>query len=320
MAAAIMAGDWLFHTPDHSTGEENLNGSIGIKDIEKIGDTRLKRIVTRLRQSEQGAALYDYALKGDISIAWEKEDDNAAGSYHHDKNLLTLDVRGNDNRLVSVLAHELRHHWQFAATEINFMPLDPLRAWQVARILEVDACAFTAKLVTDHNETSAQKIDLDDKYGHKTLAHYSSIPAEKRDYIKDAVMPCFDEISTNTNYNKNHADFAQTMADVYEMRYANAVHSGDYSTVLADIKQSQNDKGIKHYFSQLLSPAMDPHKPEPLIRDATDKEFAEWIHTVTANEQIVDILTLQRRYVENQIKVLKRIQNSAQPPAPAPSS
>lgn len=320
LAATILVGDWFDRTPDHSTGEENLNGSVEIKDIEKIGDARLNRIITRLRQSEQGAALYDYALKNGVYIAWENEDDGAAGSYHNDENILTLDTRGNDNRLVSVLAHELRHHWQFAGTEINMMPLDPLRAWQVARLLEVDACAFTAKLITDHNATSAQKIDLDDKYGYKALAHYSSVPAAKRDYIKDAVMPCFDEISTNKNYNKNHAGFVQTLADIYEVRFVNATQSGDYSTVLAEIQQSPDDKSVKRYFSQLLSPTMDPHKPEPLIRDATDKEFVKWINTATTNEQMVDVLTLQKRYVENQIKVLERIQKSAGQPAPVPSS
>jgi hypothetical protein len=320
IAAGLFAGHLLEQDTSHETGEENLNETIALKDVQKRGDARLNRIISGLRHSSMGEELYRYALNSGVNVAWENKDDSAAGSYYNETTLLTIDSRSSDSQLISVMAHELRHHWQFTATDINLMTLDPLRAWQTARLLEVDACAYTAKFATEYNEKSEKKIDLGNKYGSKTLAHYSKIPTSERDYIKDAVMPCFAEITTNDNYNKNHAGFTQTLADIYEIRYVNAVQSKDYDFLLAEYEQMPNAERIKTHFSQLLTSTLDPEKLEPMIRDASNEDFVEWINTATTNDLTKDILRLQRHFEKTRVKLMDHVHKASGHPAPAPSS
>lgn len=320
LAASLLGGYLLNDEASHETGEENLSNAVALQDVPRIGDTRLKKVVARLRQGALGEELYNHALENNVDIIWENEDNAAAGSYNAETRLLTLDTRNSDAQLISVLAHELRHHWQYTATDINQLTLDPLRAWQTARLVEVDACAFTAKFITDYNENSAKKLDLSNKFGSKALAHYSAVPAGKRDYLQDAVLPCFKEIAGNDTYNDNHIGFTNTVASIYEEKYRISVQSKNYEILLGELAQMPNHTTVKHHFSQLLTSSLDPAKPEAAIQNATPEEFANWLQKMTKNEHSKEVMRHQRKFMDNHMNILERAHQDLGRPAPSPSS
>lgn len=317
LSVGVIGAYWLNDarndTPNNTTGEENLSDTIALRDVQTRGDARLKRIFSELRHSKMGEDLYTHALNTGVNVAWENDDDGAAGAYHGDKGLLTIDTHSSDAELISVMAHELRHHWQFTATRVETMTLDPLRAWQAARLLEVDACAYTAKFITEYNVNSTREIDIGKKYGHKSLAHYSAVPAAKRDYIKDAIMPCFQEIAENDTYNDNHIGFTETLAGLYKTRYQIAVQKQDYDLLLREYAQMPTPSSVKKSLSPLLSPSLDPTQQEPAIKQASDNEFLNWLHNATANKYSAHVLNMQREFELNRMNIMERA-------APAPSS
>lgn len=309
LAAVFLAAAQLLSGCTPNTGEENLTGSTPLAQIQEQGDARLNRIVARLRRSTLGEQLYAYAIQTNTHIQWVSEGD-AAGSYRPSDQLIELKVSLPDESLVLTLAHELRHHWQFAALNANTWNKSPVQRWQFQRFVEAEACAFTANFSAQYkNETGNTLHSGNQQYGGQIADHYTGQPESKRNYLRDAITPCFQELVSYQGYNASHYKIAKLQMELARAVHAEVKFKGNYQELFNKYMNVPDDKGLKTQFSQFLTLDLDPAHTIPEVEAASPEEFVQWMasqmpswHAAQLNEMENEFYRLRDNFLQEMAK------------------
>lgn len=180
--------------------------SIEFKDIPQRGDMRLKRIVAQMRKSTSGEKLYQYASQNGFVFQWDDASKDV-GSYSRRK--VHAARRYTDDEITFAIVHEINHGWQDIHLGYTTQLNSPRMAWQLGRVAEVGACAYTAHFAAQYKAQTGKELAVSSAiYGQVVAGDYTTLPASQRRYYYDAVLPCFDHIKKNHTYMAHHFERA----------------------------------------------------------------------------------------------------------------
>lgn len=215
---AWMAGGLLFGVPalivgglmhQHSTqphkGKEDFHQSISFADLPAKGDSRIKYLIAKLRQSPEGENIYQFASRSGLHFRWGGPG-LAMGSY--EAGIMTAKPGFSDDVTLLTIAHETRHHWQHTVMDDVISQLEPIDQYAIKRLREVDACAYAAQFSADFKQATGQRLKTPTVglglYGGSIAMDYAAIPPSERDVMRDAYEPCMAAINRNKQYNAAH--------------------------------------------------------------------------------------------------------------------
>lgn len=315
LGAVFLAAAQLLSGCTPVTGEENLTAATPLAQIQEHGDARLNRIVARLRSSTLGEQLYTYAVQENTRIQWITEG-NKAGAYSVPDKLIELKVSMPDEALILTLAHELRHHWQFTALKPRTWINSPLQQWQLRRFVEADACAFTAHFSAQYKNETGNALKSGGQYGGQIAKNYTDQPESKRNYLRDAVVPCFQElVSYHDSYGVSHYESAEIQIKIARLAHEKAELEGNYQEIFNKYMNVPDDKGLKAQFSQFLTLDLDPSHTIPEVKAASPEEFIQWVTNQTPSWHATELNAMQREFYRLRDDFLQKMAKP-QPAAP----
>lgn len=114
-------------------------------------DEKLDRISNALAQSPTGRALLEWAADNDVVVVFDAQlSASYAASYRPQSNAVVMSPHTDEDFLVSLLAHELRHAWQH---DRGLLPFDPSFAPEDfvvhSRYIEADAIAHQMQVAAE---------------------------------------------------------------------------------------------------------------------------------------------------------------------------
>lgn len=270
---------------DNSTGEENLDNIAPFSTIRKDGDTRINRIIDILERSKEGRDIVRFASENPITFQWLDRKDGPAGSYSIGNGQIELNVRITDKHAALVLGHEIRHAWQDHTIPLSRQIRDPIAIWEYATLAEVDACAYTARFAAEYKDETGVSLVVDNtlrSYGDFTAQNYSQISATQRDFYRQAVLPCFAEIS-NYSYPWSHLNLAKGALESAQYIVRNAKRDPIGSPMMADMTPLDNTEK-KELFSRFFNQSMLYDDPLPEMTVLSPDGFASWLKSVTQGD------------------------------------
>lgn len=294
------------------TGEENLNVVMPFADIPTMGDARIKRLIETLRSTPIGREMYDYAAGQGTAIQWEVENDKRVGSFIHDKNVITLEARASDDAITLTLVHEIRHAWQFRTLNVNDWELSPRDRWNAARLIETDSCAYTVHFVADYNKQTGKTLDAKLNYNRLIVEEYREKPEDQRDYIKDAVEPCFRKVESYyndmhlqmvTHYFKQNQIVYDRVENSNNRRKLNNAYDRGFDTPSNEGRATL----FKKFF--IMSVTKDDNAaPMPQIDAMESSLFLDWITAqapVTRTEDNAEIARMDAEFYAMRLNLLR---------------
>ncbi|TAL37290.1 MAG: hypothetical protein EPN97_05535 [Alphaproteobacteria bacterium] len=133
---------------------------------------RLDKIEARMKQTELGRALLQFAEDQNIAISMSNskviDSDPKDRLFTKGRNYSTY-IRLNgemksDDEIMMTLAHELRHSWHERVVKSGEMDLDPRRHWLMRRIQEADAFSFEVHFGYEYEKATGKRLDIGDRY------------------------------------------------------------------------------------------------------------------------------------------------------------
>lgn len=281
-AAAALPLLLLQSTDDAArTGEENLDNIIPFEQIQKEGDVRIQRVISLMRQSDEGEKIYKYAASSALTVQWNTQKSSASGTYENGR--IKLQTSLSDKSAALTLGHEIRHHWQANIMPLGRMVFDPVMLWQHALLEEVDACAYSAHYAAQYKDkTGTPLIDVPGtSFGDSTAYSYSQIPPQQRDFFRQAVIPCFAELA-QYSYATRYLEKTQFILERTQALASNIKKDPQMlGHLIADMK-SVSDEDKAALLSPLFSLSLDDDpQPLPEIAAMSVEEFVSWIEKMT---------------------------------------
>ncbi len=260
-----------------ATPEGTAQEGVPFSKIEEQGDAGLKRIVATLRRSREGEKIYQYATRKQLKLTWE-DSDQSGGSYMQGvvyvSRILPSDAASY------ILAHEVAHGMQDKTLKARHYQKGPLMAWQVHQLSEIGACAYAAHYAAKWKDEIKEPMNIPGSYGKKTARSYETIPAAKRHFFKDAVVPCAQEIQQYT-YDSRHLEWAlgtlnQARSSSEIIRLSAQIakwHPQGYDTTGdRSIFNAVPTKDKAQFLARTLTTLLDPQDIPPVLRADNDPE------------------------------------------------
>lgn len=137
-----------------------------------VSQERLDKIKERMRQTDLGRALLQFAEDENIRIAMSNSktmDSNPRDNLftkgrNYSTYILLNGERERDDEIMMTLAHELRHSWHERVVKSGEMDLDPRRHWLKRRIQEADAFAFELHFGYEYEKATGKPLDIGDRW------------------------------------------------------------------------------------------------------------------------------------------------------------
>ncbi len=269
------------HLPEEPR-EENLDNIVPFETIKKDGDTRINRIIDIMERSETGREIVRFASTHPITFQWSDEKDSASGTYLNGR--VELSVHLSDKDAALILGHEIRHGWQAYTMPLNSQVRDPVAIWEYSTLEEIDSCAYTAHFAAEYKDETGELL-TDNKnsgFGDQTAHNYSQIPATQRDFYRQAVLPCFAEIS-NYPYSWKHMKRAKSGLEDAQQAVRAAKRDPIGSPVMVNLIPLDNNEK-KELFSRFFNQSMTHDEPLPEMAVLSPNGFVSWIKSMTQGD------------------------------------
>lgn len=284
-------------------------------------DTRTLQVMEKLKSIPQGRALFDYAVQKNVGFAWDYRRDNTAGLFNHKTNILSIAHEASDDNALSILLHELRHAWQVHDVKSISWFHDPLIAWQAAQVNEVDACAFSAQAMADYQRLTQKKPEYNIRSFNTVVAtDYAAIAPEKRDFKRDAIEPCFEQVRNIPGYETMHYEVAHLTLQIALISFNEQSHKAMQAlqqsinvSAQPPVSKSVAPQDKAKMFSVFFTPSLSAADRPATLKEMSDTQFLSWLDQQTLEDTKFGpaIRAMQSQY-ETQRKAVQELQELAQ--------
>lgn len=294
-------------------------------------DTRTLRVMEKLKLIPQGRALFDYAVQKNVLFVWDKESEKTVGLFDRKTNTLSVAQDTTDDNAVSVLLHELRHAWQTHDVKSVSWFHDPLISWQAAQINEVDACAFSAQAMADYKQITQKTPEYNIRSFNTIVAtDYAAIAPEKRDFKRDAIEPCFEQVRNIPSYEDMHHELAQLTLRIsiitFNEQAQQALQNLQQSIILsaqAPVSKSISPQERARMFRVFFTTSLSEEDRPTVLKNMNDAQFVSWLDQQTLEDTKYGpaIREMQSQY-EMKRKSVEELQGLTQgiPPLSVPAN
>ena len=139
----------------------------------EFSQERLDKIETRMKETELGRQLLQFAADQNISISMSdsktmdpnpKDTSFIKGRNYGTYILINGETRSDDEIMITI-AHELRHSWHERVIGSSDMAVTPRQHWLMRRIQEADAFSFEVHFGYEYEKATGRTLDLGDRQG-----------------------------------------------------------------------------------------------------------------------------------------------------------
>ncbi len=261
------------------TGEENLDTPVSFKKIHKDGDSRIRRIITRMRMSSVGEEMYQFAVKNDLEFQWEEGVASRKGAYHYGVHRITVDAMHSDDGVLSTMSHEIRHAWQDKVLNVSNWILEPADHWRASQMIEADSCAYNAHFVANYKDETGYMLDLKNSFSQKISRAYTEKPTVERSYMDDGLNPCLDIVLRP--YSLLHMSNLREYLSRNTMSFNEAATSRTYKMVYKSGFETLDINRKSDLFMRFINNTLDDETILPEAKQMTAQNFLNWVQERT---------------------------------------
>lgn len=209
--STALAGSALATASEDAPANTNpdLKQGILFSKIAEQGHPRFKKIIAMMRQSREGEKIYRYASRKGLRLNWGNASTSDGG--YIDGTIRISPALSNEAAGYTI-AHEVAHGFQDKSLNWLKYQRGPLITWQISQLNEIGACAYAAHYAAKWKDETRKALDIPEGFGDKTAQRYQDLPAPQRDFYKNAVLPCAQEIK-EYEYESKHMQWARYTLD-----------------------------------------------------------------------------------------------------------